>query len=87
MKFEFEKPDKVSGDDILDALLKRVRDTKKEFSGKATLTLKVNGIDKAISDFDRLSNAYEEFEKLRSTPGKGNVNGLAKYYGTEEKMI
>lgn len=80
-----QKGEKVTGDEILEALLKRAKNIDSTFSGVHTMTVKVDGVDKVLSDFKELDDAVKSYEKLASS--KKNTNGIAKYYGSQEKMV
>ncbi len=84
-RFDFDKPEKLSGDEVISALAKSAKETKKEVSGTHTMTIKINGVEKAISELDELNGAIEKYEGIVSK--NGQAKGIAKYFGTQEKMV
>ena len=85
MRIDYDKPEKASGSDILDALTKHVKDTKKEISGVHKMVIQIDGTEKAISDLTELNSAIEKYEGIVSK--NGNAKRMVKYFGTQEKMV
>lgn len=72
-------------DDVLSAIKEAFGDVKKQSKDTATLTIETKGVSVAIDELKDLSAAIEKYNALVSN--KKNSVGMAKYFGTEEKMI
>ena len=58
---------------------------KKQSKEIATLTVESKGVEKTLSEFEDLNKAIEKYNTLVAS--KRNNVGIAKYFGSEEKMI
>lgn len=72
-------------DKLIAAIAEAFGGVKKQSKEVATLTVESKGVEKTLSEFEDLNKAIEKYNTL--VANKKNNAGLAKYFGSEEKMI
>ena len=72
-------------DKLIAAIAEAFGGVKKQSKEVATLTVESKGVEKTLSEFEDLNKAIEKYNTL--VANKKNNAGIAKYFGSEEKMI